>query len=142
MNVARMLARLVPPRSYPTLHLGRDGERRAALGYRIRGYRIVGRNVRFDDGEIDIVARRGNLVAVVEVKTRQSTAKGEPWEAVDAKKRKSSSRSRNATSRLATSMTSASGSTSSRSGGPAIGFGRDASRMPSARRSIDSVPGS
>jgi putative endonuclease len=60
--------------------LGRIGERRAALYLRLRGYRVVERNVRFPDGEIDLVVRRGRRVAFVEVKSRQE--RGTPAEAV------------------------------------------------------------
>lgn len=67
--------------------LGRLGEAYAAWFYLVRGYRIAGRNVRMRSGEIDLVARRGRLVIVVEVKTRQSLSAGEGWEAVDARKR-------------------------------------------------------
>jgi len=67
--------------------LGRAGERRAVWFYLLRGYWIVGRNVRLKSGEIDLVARRGRTLAIVEVKTRQSLAAGEGFEAVDRKKR-------------------------------------------------------
>jgi putative endonuclease len=72
---------------FATADLGRAGERRAAWFYRLRGYRIAGRNVRLSAGEIDLVARRGRTIAIVEVKTRQSLAAGEGYEAVDRKKR-------------------------------------------------------
>ncbi len=68
-------------------NLGRLGERRAAWFYLLRGYWIVERNLRFKDGEIDLVARRGNLAAIVEVKARQTLAAGEGWEAVGRTKR-------------------------------------------------------
>jgi putative endonuclease len=67
--------------------LGRRGERRAAWFYRLRGYRIVARNVRSKGGEIDLVVRRGRLLVIAEVKTRQSTAAGEGFDAVDRRKR-------------------------------------------------------
>jgi putative endonuclease len=67
--------------------LGRAGERRAAWFYRLRGYRIVATNLRLASGEIDIVARRGAIVVVAEVKTRQSLAAGEGHVAVDGHKR-------------------------------------------------------
>ena len=51
----------------------------AAQALRLRGYRIVARNIRCRSGEIDLIARRGDLVAFVEVKARPSLA-----EAVDA----------------------------------------------------------
>lgn len=53
---------------------GRDGERRAAWWLWLRGWRILDRRVRTPAGEVDIVARRGNLVAFVEVKTRKTAA--------------------------------------------------------------------
>lgn len=62
------------------------GERRAAWFYRLRGFRIVARNVRTRAGEIDLIARRGRTVVVAEVKTRQSLGKGEGFESVDADK--------------------------------------------------------
>ena len=53
---------------------GRDGESRAAWYFRLRGWRILDRRVRTPVGEIDLVARRGKLVAFVEVKTRATAA--------------------------------------------------------------------
>jgi putative endonuclease len=53
---------------------GRHGERLAALSLRLRGYRILDRRVRTPAGEIDLVARRGNIVAFVEVKARETRA--------------------------------------------------------------------
>lgn len=67
--------------------LGRKGERRAAWFYRLRGWRIVGRNVRTRGAEVDLVVRRGKTIALVEVKTRSSADLGEGWEAVDRTKR-------------------------------------------------------
>jgi putative endonuclease len=66
--------------------LGRRGERRAAWFYRLRGYSIAGRNVRLRSGEIDLIVRRGRVLAFVEVKTRQSLTAGEGFEAVDRAK--------------------------------------------------------
>ncbi|HEY8132576.1 MAG TPA: YraN family protein [Thermoanaerobaculia bacterium] len=66
--------------------LGRRGERRAAWFYRLRGYSIVARNARLRGGEIDLVVRRGSVLAFVEVKTRQSLAAGEGYESVDRAK--------------------------------------------------------
>lgn len=52
---------------------GREGERRAALWLRAKGWRILDQRVRTPLGEIDLVARRGKLVAFVEVKTRATS---------------------------------------------------------------------
>lgn len=43
----------------------------AAWGLRLRGYKILARRYKTPVGEIDLVARRGNMVAFVEVKARQ-----------------------------------------------------------------------
>ena len=67
--------------------LGAEGERRAAEHLKRRGYRIVARNVRAGGVELDLVARRGVLVAFVEVKTRRSRRYGDGAEAVDRRKR-------------------------------------------------------
>ncbi len=53
---------------------GRDGETRAAWYLRLRGWRILDRRVRTPAGEVDLIAKRGRLVAFVEVKARKSAA--------------------------------------------------------------------
>lgn len=53
---------------------GREGEARAALYLRAKGWQIVDRRVRTPAGEVDLVARRGSLIAFIEVKTRATTA--------------------------------------------------------------------
>lgn len=75
-------------RRLATALLGRLGERRAAWFYRLRGYRVVARNVRLRGGELDLVVRRGRMLVIAEVKTRQSLGAGEGHEAVDRKKRR------------------------------------------------------
>lgn len=52
------------------------------------GYDVVDRNWRCAQGEIDIVAVQGRQLAIVEVKTRRSTAFGHPFEAIDERKRR------------------------------------------------------
>ena len=62
--------------------IGAWGEDRAALYLRLHGYRILERNFRCRLGEIDIVARRGGVVAFVEVKLRKNADFGEAREFV------------------------------------------------------------
>jgi putative endonuclease len=81
------MLRLFGPRRYSSAALGRAGEARARFFYRLRGYGIVGSNLRLRAGELDLVVRRGKLLAIVEVKTRQSESGGEGHVQVDAKKR-------------------------------------------------------
>ncbi|HET6964369.1 MAG TPA: YraN family protein [Acidimicrobiales bacterium] len=62
--------------------LGAAGEDRVAAWYESRGFEVLARNWRTRQGEIDLVARRAGLVVFCEVKTRTSSAFGEPFEAV------------------------------------------------------------
>ena len=83
----KFLRALFAPRKLPAKLLGTRGERRAAWFYRLRGYSILDRNVRLPAGEIDLVVKRGGLVVIAEVKTRQTLVAGEGHEAVHQKKR-------------------------------------------------------
>lgn len=53
---------------------GRAGETKAAWFLRLKGWRILDRRVRTPAGEVDLVAKRGRLIAFVEVKTRATAA--------------------------------------------------------------------
>ena len=67
---------------------GRAAEE-AAARYLIRGgWRLLGRNVRVGRGELDIVARRGPVLAFVEVKARRTLTCGAPEDGVGAAKRR------------------------------------------------------
>lgn len=67
---------------------GRLAESVAAWRMRLAGYRVVGRNVRVAGREVDLVARRGGLLVVCEVKARRSLQFGTPLEAVGADKQR------------------------------------------------------
>ena len=51
-----------------------------------RGYQVLDMNYRRGPGEIDVIARKGDTVAFVEVKRRGSNRYGRPAEAVDRQK--------------------------------------------------------
>ena len=68
--------------------LGLYGERIAAVYLKNNGYKILQANFRSPLGQIDIVARQGEAVVFVEVKTRTSENFGAPEEAVDFRKRR------------------------------------------------------
>ncbi|MDD1477283.1 YraN family protein [Arthrobacter sp. H16F315] len=66
--------------------LGRRGEEFAAGYLEARGMRILDRNWRCSEGEVDIVALDGDTLVIAEVKTRSSLAYGHPFEAVGVDK--------------------------------------------------------
>lgn len=72
---------------------GRWGEHVAADFLVRAGYRILGRRVRPDrHDEIDLVVRKDDVLAFVEVKTRATETFGRPLAAVNAAKRKALNR--------------------------------------------------
>jgi putative endonuclease len=64
-----------------------SGERRALWHYRLRGYRILGTNVRAGRNELDLIVRRGRNLTFVEVKERRQSGFGGAVGAVDREKR-------------------------------------------------------
>ena len=68
-------------------NLARWGEQRAAEYLKSHGYEILARNYRCRAGEIDIIASKGRVLCIAEVKTRSSTEFGLPCEAVDERKK-------------------------------------------------------
>ncbi|HET9948667.1 MAG TPA: YraN family protein [Longimicrobiales bacterium] len=76
------------PPQHPPHALGRRGEARAAAYLERHGWTILARNYRFGRREVDLVARKGSLVAFVEVKTRGGMGYGAPQEAVTRLKRR------------------------------------------------------
>jgi putative endonuclease len=68
--------------------LGRRAEILAAGELGRRGYRIVGSNYHCRYGEIDLIAKDGETLVFVEVRSKTSTGHGLPSETVDAVKQK------------------------------------------------------
>lgn len=66
--------------------LGKLGEELAEGFLKQNGYTILETNWTFQKAEIDIMAKKGNILAVVEVKTRSSIDFGLPHEFVKTKK--------------------------------------------------------
>lgn len=65
--------------------LGKKGEQ-LAIDYLLKnGYEIVERNYRFDKAEVDIIAQKNSILAIVEVKTRSSIDFGNPQDFVKPK---------------------------------------------------------
>lgn len=73
--------------------IGRWGEEQAEKHLRKAGMKVLGRRVRFGPREeLDLVARSGDVLVFVEVKTRRSDDFGRPSSSVDRAKRKALSR--------------------------------------------------
>lgn len=69
--------------------LGRWGEDLAAAFLEEKGYAIVERDWKSGHHDLDIVAKDGSTLVIVEVKTRRNRLYGNPEEAIDYRKRRS-----------------------------------------------------
>lgn len=69
-----------------TNEIGYLGESAACQYLTRHGYAIIKRNFRLKCGEIDIIAKKDGCTVFAEVKTRRSTAYGQPSEYVDYRK--------------------------------------------------------
>jgi len=65
--------------------LGKKGEQLAVDFLLENGYNIMERNYRFQKAEIDIIAQKSGVLAVIEVKTRSTTDFGNPQDFVKPK---------------------------------------------------------
>ena len=66
--------------------IGNSGEQKSCDYLLNHGFSIVERNYRTKDGEIDIIAKTGEILVFVEVKTRTTVEFGNPAEAVNETK--------------------------------------------------------
>ena len=69
--------------------LGKWGEDLAAEYLKEKGYEIIERDWKSGHHDLDIIAKEGSTLVVVEVKTRRSRFFADPEEAVDYRKRQS-----------------------------------------------------
>lgn len=67
--------------------LGKKGEDLTAAHLQGLGYRILGRNLRTSEGEIDLLAEDGEWLVFVEVRTRRGREFGTPQESITASKK-------------------------------------------------------
>lgn len=68
--------------------LGRLGEQSASKYLAKKKYKVIEKNFTTKVGEVDLIALYGDLLVFIEVKTRSSTAYGNPAEAVDYNKQR------------------------------------------------------
>jgi putative endonuclease len=66
--------------------VGRRGEEIAAERLSTRGYRVIDRNYRTREGEVDLIAWDGPVLTFIEVKARRGRAHGLPEESITATK--------------------------------------------------------
>lgn len=85
------LSTLIAPIT-PRKALGNRGEVVAARYLRRHGYKVLMCNFEAAGGEIDIVARQGERLVFVEVKTRRSGGVLKPYNQVDQRKRQALTR--------------------------------------------------
>ncbi len=67
---------------------GSRGEDQAVDFLSKKGYRVLQRNYRYGNGEIDIIALDGEELVFVEVKLRSGNAFGEPEDSISPRKRR------------------------------------------------------
>jgi putative endonuclease len=79
-----------------TAELGKSGEELAATLLEKKGYRILERNWRWGKNEIDIIARDGPFLVIVEVKTRTGSDYSDPGTMVPKQKQRTLVRAANA----------------------------------------------
>lgn len=77
---------VINPKRAQAYKWGISAELRAVILLRLKGYRILARRYRSPAGEIDILARRGRLIAAIEVKARLN--KTEALEAVSLRQQR------------------------------------------------------
>ena len=68
--------------------IARIGENIAFSYLKSKSYHILAKNLKFCEGEIDLIAQKDKLIVFVEVKTRTSQFFGYPEEAFNQTKRK------------------------------------------------------
>lgn len=82
------------------LEFGKKGEEIAADYLQKKGYQILEKNWRLGRNEIDLIAKNGKYIIIVEVKSRHSNYFGEPEMAVTRDKQKALIRAANAYIRI------------------------------------------
>jgi putative endonuclease len=74
------------------LQLGELGEKLALKRIKRLGYKLVAKNYRCPLGEIDLIAKDGDCLVFIEIKTRRNSSTGNAKEALQQRKRRQISR--------------------------------------------------
>ncbi|MFM2420462.1 MAG: hypothetical protein RL385_5185 [Pseudomonadota bacterium] len=86
MSSSRPIVTHGPARLAPHIALGQRAESLVATLLEERGFRIVGRNVRVGRDELDLLASRGPLLVVCEVRSRSTADLADPIQSIDRRK--------------------------------------------------------
>ena len=70
------------------IELGQKGEATAVNHLIAKGYRILDRNYRWKNAELDIICLKDDTLIIVEVKTRSTSIFGEPHSSVNRSKQR------------------------------------------------------
>ena len=65
---------------------GQMAEKKAALYFRKKGFRVLAKNYRYRKAEIDLIVQKNDQLVAVEVKARSSKSFGAPYSFVSSKK--------------------------------------------------------
>ncbi|MDX2194702.1 MAG: YraN family protein [Gemmatimonadales bacterium] len=90
MSTRRSASRLAPPSTWrdPRHQLGHDAELDVARFLTSAGWRVLAHRFRAGRSDIDLVVRRADVVAFVEVKARRTDACGDGLEAIGRAKQR------------------------------------------------------
>ncbi len=86
--IEKLLSKNLSDKKTTAVSIGASGEETAVKILKKHGYKIIERNYRTRQGEIDIIAKDGEYICFVEVKLRKSDDFGTPGDFIDERKQK------------------------------------------------------
>ena len=85
--IEKLLSKNLSDEKKTAVSIGQSGEETAVKILKKHGYKIIERNYRTRQGEIDIIAKDGEYTCFVEVKFRKNDDFGDPGDFIDERKR-------------------------------------------------------
>ena len=84
--IEKLLSKNLSDEKATAVSIGQSGEETAVKILKKHGYKIIERNYRTRQGEIDIIAKDGEYTCFVEVKFRKNDDFGDPGDFIDERK--------------------------------------------------------
>ena len=84
--IEKLLSKNLSDENKTAVSIGISGEETAVKILKKHGYKIIERNYRIRQGEIDIIAKDGEYTCFVEVKFRKNDDFGDPGDFIDERK--------------------------------------------------------